>query len=231
MCGGNPLKSIGKALSKAFSGVKKAAGLSPPKVPTGLSEGEKLALQQQQDRERRIGEGRTKIDEAFAQYDPSYYDRYKESITGAQMPQLESQFGDARGQLLAALAERGMLESTNGAQQVGKLQEVFTRTQTDLANEAGNAARDLQSQVEKQKSDLYALNEASADPSSVSAQAAGAARAVAAPSAVSDIGRVFDAVLQPLLAYQGAAANSATRRTRGATTPVASGAGSSRNVG
>jgi hypothetical protein len=191
---------------------------------------EQRARQEAADRENRIKEGQTKIDAAFSQYNQPYYDSYAKSITDVQRPQLDDQYGDARGQLTAALADRGMLESTVGAQEFGKFGKIYADKAAEIAAGARDAAFGLRGKVEGQKSDLYALNRASADPQGISTQAIGSATALAAPGAASPIGEVFTGALNPWLAYQYAKQNSPGPAYKSSTGSTASGAGSGRVV-
>lgn len=191
---------------------------------------EDRARQEAADREARILEGQGKIDAAFARYDTPYYDRYASSIESARRPQLDDQYKDASSTAVLSLADRGMLDSTFGAQSIGKIGEVYRDNAARIANEAKDSALSLRGKVEGQKSDLYALNRSAADPKGINAQAIGAATALAAPSATSPIGAVFEGALAPFLYFNSARQNSPGLPYRSPVS-VATGAGTSRNVG
>lgn len=194
------------------------------------AEAEERARREAAEREARIAEGQTKIDDAFGQYDNSYYDNYSKSIEDYQRPDLDRQYGEAQGKVTAGLARRGMLESTHGAQEFGNLGRVYADNAALIANQAEDASSGLRTRVENQKSDLYALNRASADPAGISAQAIGQATALAAPAAMSPIGAVFEGALAPYLAYRTARTNSPGAPYR-SSAPRAAGSGSGRVVG
>lgn len=181
------------------------------------------------EREARILEGQSAIESAFAQFDQPYFDQYSRSIVDYQRPQIQDQFNDVSGKLTAALAGRGMLESTAGANQLSRLGGAFADESARIENEAANAAQQLRGNVENQRSDLFTLNLASADPQAVSASAIGNATALAAPAPTTAVGRVFDGFLQPVQAYRSAY-NYAAPAPRGSSAPVASGGGSGRVV-
>lgn len=191
---------------------------------------EERARREAAEREARIHQGQGNIDRAFGQYDDAYYGKYAKSIEGYQRPQLDEQYGDATGKMTAALADRGMLESTHGAQETGKLGRIYLDTVARINSESKDAAKDLRARVENQKGDLYALNRASADPSGINAQAIGQATALAAPGAVSPLGAIFEGALLPYLTYQTAKRNSAGQPYR-SSAPVATGSGTARNIG
>lgn len=191
---------------------------------------EERARKEADKRERKIERGQKRIDKAFTQYDDGYYGDYASSIEDYQRPELDRQFGDARGKLTAALADRGVLDSTHGAQTFGDLGRVYADNAALITSQAQDAASQLRGRVENQKSDLYALNRASADPAGISARAVGAATTLAAPPTLTPIGAVFEGALAPYLAYRTAQQNSAGKPYR-SNAPTASGSGSSRVVG
>ncbi len=151
--------------------------------------------------------GQSAIDNAFSQFDDGYYDGYKSDYTGFYYPQVETQFTDAQDKLTAALAGRGLTESTVGADAFADLTEQYNDTRTNIGNEAADAANNLRGEVEKSKSNLYSLNEASADPSAANAQAVGQATALVQAPEYNELGDVFAAVLAPWLNFQSAASN------------------------
>ncbi len=205
-------------------------GGSSKKAAQQAEAAEQRARQEAADREARIQQGQANIDRAFGQYNDGYYDQYAKSIEGYQRPQIDEQYGEATGKVTAALAGRGMLESTHGAQETGKLGRIYLDNVARINSEAQDASKDLRARVENQKGDLYALNRASADPSGINAQAIGQATALAAPSAVSPIGAIFEGALLPYLTYQTAKRNSAGTGYR-SSAPVATGSGTARNIG
>lgn len=200
------------------------------KAEKQAKQAEDRARQEAADREARITQGQKNIDTAFGQYDTPYYDSYAKSIEDYQRPQLDDQYKDASSKALVSLAGRGMLDSTFGAQSLGKIGQVYQDNAALIANQAKDQALGLRGKVENQKSDLYALNRSAADPKGINAQAIGAATALAAPSATSPIGAVFEGALAPFIQFQSAKMNSAGAPYRSPTS-VASGAGTSRTVG
>lgn len=184
---------------------------------------------QERERQANIKAGKGKIDTAFGQFDDSYYDAYKGDYTGYYFPQIDSQFGDATAKLTAALAGRGMLESTPGINAIGDLTETYNTQRTGIANEAQDAAQKLRANVENNKSDLYALNLSAADPEAANTLAQGRAASLAAPPATSPLTQVFAAALQPYLNYQSASQNRAGAPYQSRVT-TASGSGSGRVV-
>lgn len=158
-----------------------------------------LAMREHE-RQRDIKRGQRKIDTHFGQFDDGYYTGYEQKYVDFYNPQLDRQFADARGKLIAALAGRGTLESTAGFGKMTDLQEEKDLAATTIANEAQDAANKLRSNVENAKTNLYSLNESAADPKAANALAKGQATALVAPPAFSPLGQVFASFLAPLAA-------------------------------
>ena len=162
-------------------------------------------------RQHAIDLGKVGIDNGFQKFDKKYYEGYKDDYKDYYSPQVEDQFQEGTGKLTASLADRGMLESSVGNAAQAKLFKDYGQANTNIANEALDAANKLRSQVQSQKSNLYSLNEASADPMGVNAQAVGASTALVAPPTYSPLGQLFTAALQPFINYQNTASNAPTR--------------------
>ena len=158
----------------------------------------------QADEEKRqadIKTGQGKIDTAFNQFDTPYYDKFKSTYTGYYNPQIADQYAEARGKLTAALAGRGTLESTIGANALGRVDKQKADAEAQIGNQSADAAAGLRGQVENTKTNLYNINRAAADPEGISARATGEATALVAPQAFSPLGQVFANAVQPFLAF------------------------------
>jgi hypothetical protein len=185
----------------------------------GNNSAQALAAQQQaemrrqeEERQGKIREGQAGIDKAFSQFDPAYYDKFKQTYNANYLPQIEDQYARAKDKLTATLAGRGTLESTVGASKFGDLQKTRNDAEAQVGNSGADAANDLRKRVEDTKSNLYTLNQSAADPAGVSARAIGEASSIATPPSLSPIGQVFASVLQPLATFNKADATSMNPR-------------------
>lgn len=142
--------------------------------------------------------GRKAIDQNFKQFNNGYFDDYRQDYEDFYNPQIEEQFGDARGKLIAALAGRGTLESTAGFGKIADLQKEKDLAATTVANDAIGAANNLRGDVEAARANLYSMNEAAADPKSMNAMAKGQATALVAPPRFNPLGQVFANFLAPM---------------------------------
>lgn len=186
-----------------------------------------LLDQQTAKRNSDISEGKTRIDDAFKQFDdPSYGDNYKKAYISNYEPQLDQQYGIAKDKLIATLAGRGTLDSTVGANQIAQTQKTYNDAQGNIANSAADAVNGLRTSIDSTKSNLYGMNASAADPSAAGVQAQAAAGSVMAPSAYPQLGNVFAAALQPFAAAQRSDATSLTPRLPWNT--LATGTGSAR---
>lgn len=181
-------------------------------------------------RQARIKEGQGRIDDAFTKYDDNYYGGYENSYKAYYNPQIDDQYGEATDQLTAALAGRGLLESSVSADKFSKLAQKMYEARTAVGNQAADARNQLRGKVEKTKTDLYSMNSATADPSAIAARAAGEAAALAAPQPYTPLGQLFTAVVGSIGNYASAANNSRGGLWGNSNTPAAPSGGGSSNV-
>lgn len=185
---------------------------------------------EEEKRQKAIAEGKENIDAAFGSFNDDYYSGYTNDYTNFYFPTLDDQFSQAKATLIAALAGKGTLESSIGADALANLSEVNDKERTRIGNEAENATAALRGNVEKAKTGLYALNESSADPQGINARAIGEASSLTGPAQYTPLGEVFAAALQPYISYSKAGGGGGTP-SRTYTSPyTASGQGSQRII-
>jgi hypothetical protein len=188
---------------------------------------------QEELRQSNIKKGQQNIEGNFAQYNDPYYQNYEQNQVGYYKPQLEDQFKRARDTLTASLADRGILESSVGADQLAQLQKRHDDQATQIASQAHDASNTLRGNVERAKTNLYAVNTAAADPNSVSARAQGEAGALAAPQSFTPMANMFADLMQPLASFATAKMNSLPagyKSNAGGGSVPTTGAGTSRVV-
>jgi len=205
--------------------------LSAPKN-TAADEAAKAEAETRAREEKRqadITAGKVNIDNAYATFNDDYYGGYKDTYTGYYNPQVDDQYAQAKDKLTAALTGRGIYESSPGIAKMAELDKTYNQGRTQVANDAEAASRGLQSSVENSKTDLYALNQSSADPEGIGSRAVGQATALAAPQSFSPLGSLFAGLLSGFAnTGQGGAGNLGNPYT--SKTPslyTASGSGSS----
>lgn len=148
------------------------------------------ARQEEAARQGRITAGQEAIDQQFAGFDDSYFDKFKGDYTGFYAPQLDEQYVDARKKATVRLASTGGLQTSAGASQLGGLFKSYNDQKSALAGKAMDAARGLRGQVDSNKTELYQLNRSAADPAQATALATQRAGGIQ-PQSFSPLGNVF----------------------------------------
>lgn len=170
---------------------------------------------QEEERKANIAAGRTKIDSAFSNFNDGYYNTYKNNYLDFYNPQLDKQFGNTNRSLTYALAGRGLLDSSVGAEAVGDLFKRYLDEKSNVTGAAQDAANQLKSGVESTKSNLYTLNESASDPQTVANRAIGEASAIAMPQSYTPLQDVFASALTPWTNYLVSSSNSAGNGSSG----------------
>lgn len=166
---------------------------------------------QENERQYLLDLGKIAIDKRFSKFDKDYFSDYRDDYKKYYNPQVRDQFNQTGDKLIATLADRGILDSSVGNASRADLAKEYSTAKQNIANEALDASNKLRSQVESSKSNLYAINESSADPMSVNAQAQGAATTLVAPPQYSPLGEIFASALTPFQNYVQASQTAPTR--------------------
>src|SRR5690606_5344548 len=182
-------------------------------------------------RQHKVNLGKIGIDQAFSKFGDDYYKKYRDDYTGYYFPQLDEQYGKVTDKMTAVLADRGILSSSIGSNKFADLAKEHSNARTNIANEALDAANKLRAQVENAKSNLYSLNEASADPQAINAQAIGRATALVAPPTDSPLGNIFAGALDAFGNHMSARQNRPYQNRSMYISPYPTGYGSGRVVG
>lgn len=164
------------------------------------NEGE-IARQQQAEREAKINAGKASIDKSFSVFDPAYFEKYQKAYLDNYNPELERQFGVAKTDLGYDLARRGMRDSTPGAKSFGDLVTEYGKQRQGVADAAVGATNKLRSDIDQQKSTLYAQNSASADPNLAAISAVSSVGSLGSAPQYSPLGNVFAGLINGGAAY------------------------------
>ena len=131
-----------------------------------------IAAEREAKRQQDIAAGRSRIDEAFGQFNDPYYQGVEKSYLDYYNPQVDSQYEDAQRKLKLNLARTGNLNSGSGARQLGDLTRAYTDQRTAISGQAIDQANKQRGTVEQTKGELYNQNTAAADPAAAAASAA-----------------------------------------------------------
>ena len=154
------------------------------------------ARQREEERQRRINEGLAAINQTFGAaggtFTPEYYNRYRNAITGYQLPQLEQQYTDARDRLTYDLSRAGQLRSSVAAEELARLSEQYDLNRANILSSADQAVGSLRDRVNAARTDLTNQLYASEDPSSVNQAALRSAAALGSVTPPADpLGELF----------------------------------------
>jgi hypothetical protein len=199
----------------------------------GASDIQERNEQLERERQERIRSGADIITQQFSRFDDRFFGDFKNKFLNFFEPQLDKQSNAARGKGIAALTDRGILESTEGIRALTDIQDVDALERTNLTNRSLDEVNKLRSGVEREKTNLFALNETAADPARIAPLAQGGAASFAAPNAFNPLEDVFGSVLNSVAAFQAARNNAIAPVAQRSFAPsgVASSGGSGRVVG
>lgn len=150
--------------------------------------------QQELSRRQAIQEGTANISKAFAGFDPAYYDRVRQNTLGTLLPQEEKQYRSTQKNLAYDVAGRGLLKSSASRGVATDLEQSHSLGQIAVANQAEDAVRQTQQDVERQKQNVTSQLITSQDPAIAAQQAVAAAGSISAPNIVAPLGNLFGGV-------------------------------------
>lgn len=192
-----------------------------------------LARQQEAARARRIAEGQTQIDQAFGQFNDPFYTGRSKAYTDYQTPQLETQYDQAKKNLVYALSRTGNLRSTTGAQRFASLDDTYNNERLGIQDRATATANDARSSVENMRSTLLNNLSSTADSDAAAQNALAQAQLLSQPTPFASLGQVFQNIaagLSTVTGPGGLTGGSGVRLFQGGGTGVKSGSGSSMRV-
>lgn len=157
----------------------------------GADRESKRARQAEEERQARIREGTAAIGTAFEQFDDPFFDAQQEAYKDFALPQLDEQFGDARGQLIAALTRNGTLDSSMRVDRTADLDKDYQEGRQDITSKAIDYSTKARNSVEDARSGLISSLQVTGDAQGASNAALARASALAQPEPYSPIGQAF----------------------------------------
>lgn len=154
-----------------------------------------IAAAREAQRQADIAAGRSRIDEAFTQFDDPYYQGIQTAYLDNYNPQIEGQYNDAMRKLKLSLARTGNLNAGAGARKIGDLTEAYQTQRGAIAGQALDAMNKQRSAIEGARTELYSQNNQAADPAAAAASAAARVGSLAAPQGYSPLGDLFASVI------------------------------------
>ena len=147
--------------------------------------------QQQQQQQANITQGVSNVQNAFSGFDPAFYKNYQSAYTNAALPQFQSQYQNTLAQTMYGLANRGLSKSSAANNLYSSLNTEKTNQLNTIANNAQNAANNLQQQQAQEENTLIEQVQAGEAPSLAGQQALEAASNFSTPTAFPALGNLF----------------------------------------
>ena len=122
------------------------------------------ARKQQQQQQQKIEAATGQINNAFAGFDPAFYQARTKAYETYAMPQLNQQYQNVQSGLYGKLANQGLLNSSAAGVEKGALQQSLAEQQQNIANAGLQQSQALQRQVGQEKASLIGQANVAADP-------------------------------------------------------------------
>jgi hypothetical protein len=142
-------------------------------------------------RQARITQGTADVNKTFEQFNPDFYSKRAADYSGYYAPQVDEQYANAHRDLVMNLARTGVLNGSEGARQLGLLDEQYGREKEGVASRASDFSNQARTSVEQNRSDVLNQLSGSADPAAAAASATARATTLSAPGSFSPIGQLF----------------------------------------
>lgn len=139
------------------------------------------AAAREAERRARIQQGTQSIDAALAPFNDEFFGGRQSAYSAYAMPQLETQFNDARKQLIFALSRGGLLQSSAGADRQRRLNEERAQYERQVQSQAAEFSNQGRRDVEQTRANLLSQLTATEDPAAAATAAAAQAQLLNAP--------------------------------------------------
>ncbi len=145
----------------------------------------------EQRRSLSISQGMTRINSVFSKFGPGFFDGVRQNTLSTLMPQVARQYRSTRKNLTSSLSDRGLLSSSAARESATELAYNKNLAEVSVGNQAEEAVRDTQRDVQSQKNTLISQLVQSQDPNLAAQQAVTAAASIHAPSPIAPLGNFF----------------------------------------
>ena len=177
--------------NKARNDARNAAQNAANDARTAREQEAARQRQIEEERQTRIGQGRSKIDENFAQFDDDFYNQRNQAYVDYASPELDKQYKDSMRSLVAALARSGNLQSSTRAEKFADLDEQYKQRKLDITNTGRDYSNQAKDAVERSRAELITQNESLADPNAISGNALARSQSLAQLPTFSPLGSML----------------------------------------
>lgn len=144
------------------------------------------------------------INQAFAGFNPQFYQGVQDSYMNYAMPQLQQQYQGANQALGYKLANQGLMNSSAADQAKNALSGQMAQAQQQVGNQAVGQVNTMKQTVGQEQSNLIGQAQTASDPAALGTQALAVAAGTNAPSTFAPIGSMFNNFATQYLGQQNA---------------------------
>jgi hypothetical protein len=145
-------------------------------------------------RQASIRAGMGRIDEIFGKFNDEFYNSRRDAYTGYATPQLDDQWKKAQDDLTYALSRSGLLNSSVAAEKLGDARKQYDRQKQAIESTGMDYANQARGDVERNRSDVVAQLNGTADPDAAAAAALNRSNYLNATPAFQPLGLLFQNV-------------------------------------
>ena len=167
----------------------------------GKSDAAKELREAEAKRTRAIQQGQGKIKEAFAGYDPTFYQGVQKNVLNQLMPQADRQYRAQRKNLAFGLSDRGLFKSSFGKEAGTELERSREVAEQSVINQSLEAVRETKGRVHQEQANVTNQLVTSQDPNLAAQQAISAAASISAPSPIAPLGDLFQTFANSYMGY------------------------------
>lgn len=149
------------------------------------------AEQRERDRENRIRSGMSRIEQVFADFGDDFYNQQRQAQLDYVLPQVRDQYAEAQRQLTYTLARGKQLNSSVAAKRNAQLMKERDLSLARADSLADQTVKQARADVERERSDLIAQLQATADPESAANQARNRSDQLRIGQPLADVGILF----------------------------------------
>lgn len=150
-------------------------------------------------RQKRITEGKAKVNTAFAGFTPDWYAGRSKAYNEFALPQVEDQFKTSADQLKYALARQyGTTQTSEAATREAKLANAYQRAKMDITDKGTALANQARTGIEKERSSVLSQLNATADPAAAADMATTQAKLLQTPDVYDPVANYFGDVTEGL---------------------------------
>ncbi len=155
------------------------------------------AAAKEADRQARLASGTQQVNDIFASgnFDDAFYDKYKQANLDYTLPQLDTQFTQAKNKLTYDLARAGTLRSSGAVDATGRLNTQNLTDEAGLRGAADQQAAGLRTTISNEKQQAINQLYATEDPTVAANTATGMVQqgSIATPN-LNPLGAMFDPI-------------------------------------